>query len=94
MQRHGQLDDAQPGAEMAAGDGDGRDRLLPQLVGKLAQLFAAQAADIGGRVDSVEKRRRALGRTLASHAYYYTPARRLTSPVSSAAGNDEISRLF
>ena len=38
VQRDRQLDDAEAGAEMAAGDRDGVDRLVAQLVGKLAQL--------------------------------------------------------
>ena len=47
VQRHRQLDHAKPGAEMAAGDRDGVDRLPPQLVGKLAQLAGFELA--GGR---------------------------------------------
>ena len=38
VQRHRQLDHAKAGAEMAAGDRHSIDRLLPQFVGKLAQL--------------------------------------------------------
>ena len=38
MQRNRQLDHAEPGAQVTAGDRDSVDRLLPQLVGKLAQL--------------------------------------------------------
>ena len=41
---------------MAAGDGDGVDRLLPQLVGELLQLRGREPAQIGGPADSVEKR--------------------------------------
>ncbi len=36
VQGHGQLDHAQPGAEMAAGDRHGVDGLLAQFVGQLA----------------------------------------------------------
>ena len=39
VQRDGELDDAKPGAEMAAGPGDGVDRLLAQLVGELPELL-------------------------------------------------------
>ena len=43
VQRDGQLDDAEPGAEMAAGHRDGADRLAAQLVGELAQLILGRA---------------------------------------------------
>jgi hypothetical protein len=55
VQRHGELDHAQPGAEMAAGDRNGRDRLLAQLVGELAQLVGLQPTDVGRDVDGIEK---------------------------------------
>ena len=46
VQRHGQLDDAEPGAEMAAGDRDRIDQLGAQLVGDLAQIrLRAAGAD-------------------------------------------------
>ena len=49
MQRNGELDHAEPGAEVTAGDRDSVDRLLSQLVGKLAQLaFLELAADRSG----------------------------------------------
>ena len=51
VQRHGQLDHAEPGAEMAAGDRDRVDRLGAQLVRQLAQLVAAQATQVGRLVD-------------------------------------------
>jgi hypothetical protein len=56
VERDGEFDDAKPGAEMAAGDGDGVDRLLPQLVGKLCQLRGLEPSEIGGPADRVEKR--------------------------------------
>ncbi len=43
VQRHRQLDHAEPGAEMAAGDRDRVDRLGAQLVGELAQVAGRQA---------------------------------------------------
>ncbi|KAK0359113.1 hypothetical protein LTR94_032591, partial [Friedmanniomyces endolithicus] len=55
MDRDGQLDHAQPGAEVAAGHADGGDRFLPQFIGQLAQLFGAQRAEIGRRSDGVEQ---------------------------------------
>ena len=51
MQRHRQLDDPKPGAEVAAGYRDGVDGLLPQLVGKLAQLAGFELAEVCRRVD-------------------------------------------
>ena len=60
VQRHRQLDHAEPGAEMAAGHRHGRDRLLAQFVGQLAQLVGLQATDVGRHVDGIEKRRVAL----------------------------------
>ena len=53
VQRHGQLDHAEPGAEMAAGDRDRIDRLGAQLVRQLAQAS-------GGR------RRRSAGSSIVS----------------------------
>ena len=57
MQRHGQLDDAEAGAEMSAGDRHRIDQLGTQLVGELPQIFLAQLAQIGGNIDLVEQRR-------------------------------------
>ena len=62
VERDRQLDDAEAGAEMAAGDRHGRDRLGAQFVGELAQLRRLQPAEVGGRRSGVEeRRRRALG---------------------------------
>ena len=58
VQRDGQLDDAEAGAEMAAGDRDRVDRLLPQLVGELLQLVVLKRAQIRRRLDTIEQRRR------------------------------------
>src|SRR5260221_6247737 len=56
MQRDRQLDDAQAGAEMPAGDRDGVYGLLAQLVGDLAQLAAVEAPQVGRRLDEVKER--------------------------------------
>src|SRR5882672_691129 len=57
VQRHGKLDDAEAGAEMAAGDRDRIDQLSAQLVGELPQVFLRQLSQIGGNIDLVEQRR-------------------------------------
>ena len=57
MQRDGQLDHAEAGAEMAAGHRDGVDRLLAQFVGELAQLTLVEAAKVFGCMDLIEQRR-------------------------------------
>ena len=56
MQRRGQFDDAEAGAEMAAGYRDGVDRFLTQLVGDLADLVHLEPAQIVRGADCVEKR--------------------------------------
>ena len=43
VQRHRELDDAEPGAEMAAGDRDGIDGFTAQFVGDLPQLVGLEA---------------------------------------------------
>ena len=55
MQRHRQLDHAEAGAKMTAGDGDGVDRLLPQFVGDLPQLARIEASEVVGGLDEVEQ---------------------------------------
>ena len=57
VQRGGQFDDAEAGAEMAAGDRDGVDGFQPQFVGDLPDLFDLEPAQIVRRADGVEKRR-------------------------------------
>ena len=54
VQRDRQLDDAETGAEMAAGHRDGADRLGAQFVGDLGEVAFAQLAQIGGRVDLIQ----------------------------------------
>ena len=48
VQRDGQLDHAKPRAEMAAGDSNRGDQLLPKLLGELLQLIVLQRAQIPG----------------------------------------------
>ena len=55
VQRHRQLDHAEPGAEMAAGDRNCRNRLLAQLVGELPEVGFGQLAQILRRPDAIEQ---------------------------------------
>ena len=48
MQRDGEFDDAQAGAQMAAGDGDRVDRLGAQFVGNLPKLALVELAQVAG----------------------------------------------
>src|SRR5205823_6036563 len=54
MERQGQLDDAEVGAEVASGLGDARDQELADFIGQGAQLRIAQGAKIGRTHDPVE----------------------------------------
>src|SRR5689334_23234075 len=56
VHRHRQLDDPEPGPEMATRDRHRVDQLGPQLVGHLAQIGFGQAPQIGRYGDPVEKR--------------------------------------
>jgi len=56
VQGDGQLDHAEAGAEVAAGDGDGVDGLGAQLVRQLFQLRNVEAPGVGGEIDLIEKR--------------------------------------
>ena len=56
VQRHRQLDDAQSGAEMAAGIGYCVDGLGPQFVGELLELLKRQIPHVAGQVNAVEQR--------------------------------------
>ena len=61
VERHRQFDHAEPGAEMAAGDRDRRDRLLAELVGDLrAAAIRSSCRRSAGRRIGVEERRRRL----------------------------------
>ncbi len=51
----GELDDAEAGAEMAAGDRDGVDGLGAQLRGELGEIALGQLAQIRGNADAVEE---------------------------------------
>jgi len=57
VQRHGQLDDAEAGAEMTAGNRHRVDQLGAQLVGELPQILLGQPAQIGGISIRFEQRR-------------------------------------
>ncbi len=57
MQRHREFDDAEAGAEMAAGHRDGVDHLLAQFVGKLAQIAAIKRAQLFGHGHAIQQRR-------------------------------------
>ena len=57
VQRRGQLDHAEAGAKVAAGNGHGVDRLGAQLVGDLAQVALRKLPKIGRRDDRVEEGR-------------------------------------
>ena len=57
MDRGGQFDDAEAGAEVAAGHRHGVDGFLTELVGDLPHLLDLELAKIVGRADGVEKRR-------------------------------------
>ena len=62
MDRGGQLDHAEPRAEMAAGHAHRGDHLGPQLVGELAELAGLEAAELIGGIDGIEQRgRRKIG---------------------------------
>ena len=56
MQRDGELDHAEPGAQVPAGYGDSVDRFLPQFIGQLAQLAGVELPEIAGHFDAVEQR--------------------------------------
>ena len=57
VQRHGELDHAEPGAEMAAGHRDRINHFLAEFVGELAQVGRIELAQIRRRVDLVKQRR-------------------------------------
>ena len=54
MQRDGELDHAEPGAEMSAGGGHGIDHLRAQLIGDRAQLPGRHVAQIARPVHPVQ----------------------------------------
>ena len=57
MQRDGQFDHAKPRAEMAAGNRDRGDQLLPQLFCQLRQFVILEGAEILWCADAVKQRR-------------------------------------
>ena len=56
VHRDGQLDHAEPRAEVAAGRADRVDHLGAQLVGQLAQALAVELAQLRRSVDGIEQR--------------------------------------
>src|SRR3569623_3622325 len=54
VQRYGQFDDTEAGAEVSAGDRHRVDDLGTQLVGELAQLVARQLLERLGSVDGIQ----------------------------------------
>ena len=54
-QRDGQLDHAEAGADVAAGDRAALDQALADLLGQLGKLVAAEALQVGGAVDGREQ---------------------------------------
>ena len=66
VQRDGELDHAEAGAEMAAGHRDRVDQLLPELVRQLLQRAVFKRAQILGLADPVEQRRGTIG----AHSLY------------------------
>ena len=68
MQRDRQLDDAEAGAQMPAGDRHGIDRFGAQFVGNLPQLAFAQLAQVSWYFDPVkEGGLRGLGHQILHH---------------------------
>ena len=56
VQRDGQLDHAEAGAEMAAGLGDRVDGLMAQFVGQLLELLGRKVLQIARKMDTIEQR--------------------------------------
>ena len=63
VQGDGELDDAEAGAQMPAGLGDGVDEVGAQFVGDLSQLAFLEFSQVGRRLDAIEQR----GRRLVGH---------------------------
>ena len=85
VQRHRQFDDAEAGAEMAAGHRDRADRLGAQFVGELAQVACRQGAQIGRRVNAIEQRRLRLRHGYPLSGLGDLAAKATTTPEAAAA---------
>src|SRR5947209_7510252 len=70
VQGDGQLDRAQRSAGVAAHARHGFQNVLADFVGGLLQLFGAQAAQVGGRVDLLQEFHRALILTWRARFYH------------------------
>src|SRR5579863_4731517 len=57
VERHGQLDDAQPGAEMAPRDRDRIDQLLAEFFRQLRQIRLRQLAKVSRKLYLIKQRR-------------------------------------
>jgi hypothetical protein len=57
VQRHGQFDHTQAGAQVATGNRHRSHRLSPELMGQRSQLFGRIVPEVGWGIDGVEQRR-------------------------------------
>ena len=57
VDRHGQLDHTEAGAQMPTGGADRIDHFGAQFVGQLAQLATLKFPEVGGKIDLVEQGR-------------------------------------
>jgi hypothetical protein len=55
QQRYGELDHPEAGADVAAGDRAALDEPVPNLLGQLGELVAAQTLEVLGRLDAREQ---------------------------------------
>jgi hypothetical protein len=95
VQRDGQLDHAETGAQMPAGHRHCTDRLGAQFVGDLGEVALAQLAQIGGRVDLIQQRRERFHFIPKDAAYLpRCPAKKDTYTKSRARRNCDGSRRW
>ena len=88
VERHGQLDDAEPGSEMTAGHRNRADRLGAKFFGEPRELALAQPAQVGGRGDLIQQRRRRLRHVFPriAGALFPAPPRRFSrTPIHTPA---------
>ena len=85
VQRHGELDHAERGAQMPAGHRNGIDRLRPQLMRELLELLRGEIPHVRGHPHAVQQRGGGTARTLGlgraiGWDFFHT--------LSAPAGND------